>query len=87
MGFSPADTLENIGPEKLAAAAIRYVYRTAARLAVVPLQDALALDDDARMNVPGTAKGNWSWRLSDMNLLDEKRALGLKKMAVAFDRA
>lgn len=87
LGFSPADTLENIGPEKLAAAAIRYVYRTAARLAVVPLQDALALDDDARMNVPGTAKGNWSWRLSDMNLLDEKRALGLKKMAVAFDRA
>ena len=22
----------------------------------------LGLDDDARMNVPGVAEGNWSWR-------------------------
>ena len=31
-------------------------------LAVLPLQDCLALDGSARMNTPGTATGNWQWR-------------------------
>ena len=31
-------------------------------MAIVPLQDVLGLDDDARMNVPGIAEGNWSWQ-------------------------
>jgi 4-alpha-glucanotransferase len=34
-----------------------------ADLAVVPLQDLLELGDEARFNTPGTASGNWSWRL------------------------
>ncbi len=32
-----------------------------ASLCVVPLQDCLHLDSDARMNTPGTAHGNWEW--------------------------
>ncbi len=31
-------------------------------LAIVPLQDVLNLGKEARMNTPGTAKGNWRWR-------------------------
>jgi 4-alpha-glucanotransferase len=27
-----------------------------------PLQDLLGLDGSARMNLPGTVGGNWSWR-------------------------
>lgn len=38
------------------------VLRADANVAVVPLQDVLGLDDSARMNVPGTAEGNWSWQ-------------------------
>jgi len=34
-----------------------------ADLAIVPLQDLLELGDEARFNTPGTASGNWSWRL------------------------
>ena len=34
-----------------------------AELAVVPLQDLLELGDEARFNTPGTASGNWTWRL------------------------
>jgi 4-alpha-glucanotransferase len=41
-----------------------------ARLAVIPLQDILCLDEGARMNTPGTATGNWSWRFNE-NALDE----------------
>jgi 4-alpha-glucanotransferase len=34
-----------------------------AALSIVPVQDILGLGSEARMNVPGTTKGNWSWRL------------------------
>jgi 4-alpha-glucanotransferase len=30
---------------------------------VIPVQDVLGLDSDARMNVPSQTAGNWSWRL------------------------
>lgn len=36
---------------------------TPAELAVVPLQDLLELDDQARFNTPGTLGRNWCWRL------------------------
>jgi 4-alpha-glucanotransferase len=34
-----------------------------ADLAIVQAQDVLGLGSEARMNVPGTSKGNWRWRL------------------------
>lgn len=30
---------------------------------IFPMQDILGLDGDARMNIPGTALGNWQWRM------------------------
>jgi 4-alpha-glucanotransferase len=39
------------------------VYASRAELAVVPMQDLLGCDSDARMNTPGTTQGNWQWRL------------------------
>jgi len=33
-------------------------------LAVIPVQDILSLGEEARMNVPGVAAGNWLWRMS-----------------------
>ncbi len=35
-----------------------------ANTAVIPMQDLLGLDTDARMNTPGTLGGNWLWRLT-----------------------
>jgi len=32
---------------------------------IIPLQDLLGLGAEARMNIPGTALGNWQWRLVD----------------------
>jgi 4-alpha-glucanotransferase len=34
-----------------------------ARLAILPAQDLLGLGSEARLNTPGRAGGNWSWRL------------------------
>jgi len=53
-----------LGKESIAAwDFIRLAYSSTARRAVVPMQDVLELDTEARMNTPGTASGNWSWRV------------------------
>jgi len=41
---------------------VRMLYASAADTVIVPLQDLLGLGSDARMNVPGTATGNWRYR-------------------------
>jgi 4-alpha-glucanotransferase len=41
-----------------------------ARMAIVPAQDLLSLGSEARMNTPGRATGNWSWRLEPGELDD-----------------
>ncbi len=46
----------------------RDVLATDADVAVLQLQDVLGLDDDARMNVPGVAEGNWSWRADEADV-------------------
>jgi len=39
--------------------------------AIVPLQDLLGLGSAARMNLPNTTSGNWSWRFRSGALTDE----------------
>lgn len=41
---------------------LRWAFASVADMALVPLQDVLGLDSSARMNTPGKAGGNWSWR-------------------------
>jgi len=42
---------------------IKAAFSTAAKLAIAPMQDYLGLGSEARINIPGTAGGNWRWRL------------------------
>ena len=39
-----------------------------APLVMMPLQDVLGLGDDARMNVPGVATGNWTWQADEADV-------------------
>ena len=41
---------------------IRLALESAAAMAIIPLQDIMELGSEARMNMPGTGHGNWSWR-------------------------
>ncbi|RJU88908.1 MAG: 4-alpha-glucanotransferase [Candidatus Poseidoniales archaeon] len=43
---------------------IRLARESPANLAIIPLQDILELGSEARMNTPGTAHGNWSWKFT-----------------------
>ena len=45
-------------------------FRSVANTAIVPLQDLLSLGTEARMNFPGTASGNWSWRFTPAQISD-----------------
>jgi 4-alpha-glucanotransferase len=40
------------------------VYGSRAQLAVLPMQDLLALGSESRMNSPGTVVANWRWRFT-----------------------
>ena len=47
---------------------IRLAWASVADLAIAPLQDVLDLGTEARMNLPGTAEGNWKWRMPETGL-------------------
>jgi len=51
-----------IDPQGIHWSLIRMAWISIANLAIVPFQDLLGLDTDARMNFPGKAEGNWGWR-------------------------
>jgi len=47
---------------------IRAAYTSVADRVVVPLQDILGLGNQARLNMPGLAAGNWAWRATRRQL-------------------
>jgi 4-alpha-glucanotransferase len=53
---------------------IRAASASVAGTVVVPLQDVLALGDEGRMNRPGQAGGNWTWRFRWEDLKPETGA-------------
>ena len=61
---------------------IRAVLSSVANTAVVPLQDLLGLGNEARMNLPNSTEGNWSWRFEPDELTDElaQRLRGLTEL-------
>ncbi|MBQ1469900.1 MAG: 4-alpha-glucanotransferase [Schwartzia sp.] len=67
LGISPDDT-----PDRAAMAMIREAYYSRAGIAIVPVQDILGLGKEARMNIPGEAKGNWRWRMKKGALTGEQ---------------
>ncbi len=64
---------------------IRAVFASVANIAVVPLQDVLGLGNSARMNLPNSMEGNWSWRYEPGALTDEVRDR-LKALTTLYGR-
>jgi 4-alpha-glucanotransferase len=56
-----------------APALLELAWRSAAALAIAPLQDVLNLGKEARMNQPGSAGGNWRWRYTAAMLSEPTR--------------
>jgi len=64
---------------------VRLAYASTARRAVVPMQDLLESGSEARMNTPGTASGNWRWRMNETALAPEL-ANRLRDLAHTYGR-
>lgn len=64
------------GPHKLL---LRLALASRSNAAIISMQDLLGLGRRARMNLPGTAKGNWRWRL-DPEMLRIKDAIKLRSL-------
>jgi 4-alpha-glucanotransferase len=64
---------------------IRSLMQSSADTVIFPVQDILGLGTGARMNIPGTAEGNWNWRLSPEKLTDELAAK-LKMFVDTYER-
>lgn len=64
---------------------IRLAFASVADLAIIPLQDVMRLGDEARMNRPGIAFGNWKWRYLSHQLHDGL-ARGLRELGGAYGR-
>ena len=62
------------------------LYASRANTVITPLQDVLGLGGAARMNRPGVARGNWTWRVHRSALSDSIAAV-LEPLAVETDRA
>ncbi len=72
-------------PQSIAKAFVRMAIASSSRLAVIPMQDLLGLNNDARMNRPSTQGGNWSWRLKS-DYARGSEADELAELVTVFDR-
>jgi len=75
-GLDPADPAWSL---------IAEAWESRAALAITPLQDVLRLGNEARMNLPGTEDGNWSWRYARRALTDAGAAR-LRELTVRTKR-
>ncbi|MGB7346144.1 MAG: 4-alpha-glucanotransferase [Pirellulaceae bacterium] len=73
------------GDDEIHMQLIAAVMKSNANTVVTPLQDALGLDSDSRMNVPGEADGNWGWRARSQDLSDQL-ATKLRQITVDSNR-
>ena len=82
-GLDDCDAAE--ADTRVAWAAIRAASASVANLSVFPMQDVLNLDASHRMNTPGTATGNWTWRF-DWPMVGAQPAPRLRRLSAAFGR-
>lgn len=64
---------------------IRLAFASVAYLAIIPMQDLLGLDSNARMNIPGTTVDNWRWRSRVQDFTPELAAR-LAKLTALYGR-
>ena len=65
---------------------IRLAWSSVANQAVACLQDVMSLGNEARMNFPSTASGNWQWRYAP-EMLTDGLAARLRELSEMYDRA
>lgn len=73
------------GVYKISEAIINVCYGSKSKLAIVPMQDILFLDDDFRTNTPGKT-GAWQVRLKESLVFSENVSNFMKRLAKRYNR-
>jgi 4-alpha-glucanotransferase len=58
----------HLPPLRIVPQLVRQAMRSIAAVAIFPMQDILNLGSEGRMNTPGAASGNWTWRFEHQSL-------------------
>lgn len=77
--------LEGVPEAELPWAFVRAIMASVAQLALFPVQDVLGLGSEARLNTPGSDRGNWAWRLPE-GALDVALARRLRHLTCLYGR-
>ena len=64
---------------------IRLALASVATLAIIPVQDVLGLGSEGRMNRPGVAQGNWTWRC-EAGMFTDEVATQLRELTEVYGR-
>lgn len=58
---------------------IKTLFKTKSKISIISVQDILFLDENYRMNIPGVAKGNWTYRMKkeDFKKIDDNNIKSL----------
>ncbi len=72
-------------PEKALPNLIEMVCASTAKMAILPMQDLLGLDTEARMNIPGTSSGNWGWRFQ-WKQVNQNQIRFLREITIKYNR-
>jgi 4-alpha-glucanotransferase len=75
-----------VSSEQVPKELIRLAMMAVANVAIIPMQDLLGLGEEARMNLPSTSDGNWSWRLRPEQV-NPTCAEMLKELTYTYGRA
>ncbi len=73
------------GPGDMPGALLRSVWQSPAEAALFPFQDLLGLGSEARMNIPATVTGNWTWRF-DWSQVPPELAAACQRLAAESGR-
>lgn len=74
-----------VSEDEVPDALCRMAYASVARVAILPVQDVLGLDQVARMNQPAAGAGNWMWRLLP-GQINEETERKLKHWTALYNR-
>ena len=79
----PAD--EIMEPEDAVRGLVELAHSSRCETCIIPMQDYLMLGSEARINVPGTAKGNWRWQMEG-DAFNQKLAASIAEVTARYGR-
>ena len=77
---------EILDPEIAAAGLVELAHSSRCETCIIPMQDYLLLGSEARVNVPGVAKGNWRWQM-DKDAFTKKLAAAIYELTARYERS